>query len=92
MAKSKLCGDRFFALRKVRFCAFLDPNGAGMSTTIDAICTLLAPDRGTVTVNGYTLGSFWDGGVRHALAMHFTDVELVLSAAGPSHRKRSVLV
>ncbi|MEI6101204.1 MAG: ATP-binding cassette domain-containing protein, partial [Eubacteriales bacterium] len=36
--------------------AFLGPNGAGKSTTIDMICTLLAPDSGSVTVNGYLLG------------------------------------
>lgn len=45
-----------FYVQEGAFFAFLGPNGAGKSTTIDIICTLLAPDSGTVTVNGYTLG------------------------------------
>jgi len=45
-----------FYVEEGAFFAFLGPNGAGKSTTIDIICTLLAPDSGTVTVNGHTLG------------------------------------
>jgi len=45
-----------FYVEEGAFFAFLGPNGAGKSTTIDIICTLLAPDSGSVTVNGYALG------------------------------------
>lgn len=45
-----------FYVEEGAFFAFLGPNGAGKSTTIDIICTLLTPDSGTVSVNGYTLG------------------------------------
>ncbi|UCE29221.1 MAG: ATP-binding cassette domain-containing protein [Candidatus Bathyarchaeota archaeon] len=31
----------------------LGPNGAGKTTTIKLLCTLLIPDEGTATVNGY---------------------------------------
>ncbi len=45
-----------FYVEEGAFFAFLGPNGAGKSTTIDIICTLLTPDSGSVTVNGFTLG------------------------------------
>ncbi|MFJ7406709.1 MULTISPECIES: ATP-binding cassette domain-containing protein [unclassified Lysinibacillus] len=35
--------------------AFLGANGAGKSTTIEILCTLLQKSSGTVTINGYTL-------------------------------------
>jgi len=33
----------------------LGPNGAGKTTTIKLLCTLLLPDEGTATVNGYDI-------------------------------------
>ncbi len=48
-------GIDFYVVAGTLF-AFLGPNGAGKSTTIDMICTLLAPDAGSVTVGGYELG------------------------------------
>lgn len=45
-----------FDVKKGGLFAFLGPNGAGKSTTIDMICTFLAPDSGSVTVNGLSLG------------------------------------
>ncbi|HVH95498.1 MAG TPA: ATP-binding cassette domain-containing protein, partial [Bacillus sp. (in: firmicutes)] len=45
-----------FYVEKGSFFAFLGTNGAGKSTTIDIIDTLLKPDGGDVVVDGYTLG------------------------------------
>lgn len=52
--------------------AFLGPNGAGKTTTIDIICTLLKPDSGTVTVNGYMLGKE-DDKIRKDIGIVFQD-------------------
>jgi multidrug/hemolysin transport system ATP-binding protein len=52
--------------------AFLGPNGAGKTTTIDIICTLLKPDSGTVTVNGYKLGE-QDDKIRKSIGVVFQD-------------------
>ena len=52
--------------------AFLGPNGAGKTTTIDIICTLLKPDSGTVTVNGYKLGE-QDDKIRKNIGIVFQD-------------------
>lgn len=52
--------------------AFLGPNGAGKTTTIDIICTLLKPDRGTIIVNGYTLGK-QDDKIRKNIGVVFQD-------------------
>lgn len=52
--------------------AFLGPNGAGKTTTIDIICTLLKPDKGSVTINGYTLGK-QDDNIRKDIGVVFQD-------------------
>jgi multidrug/hemolysin transport system ATP-binding protein len=52
--------------------AFLGPNGAGKTTTIDIICTLLAPDAGKVSVNGYKLGKN-DDKIRQCIGVVFQD-------------------
>jgi len=52
--------------------AFLGPNGAGKTTTIDIICTLLNPDSGDVTVNGYKLGA-QDDKIRKSIGVVFQD-------------------
>lgn len=52
--------------------AFLGPNGAGKTTTIDVICTLLKPDGGTVTLNGYKLGK-QDDKIRKSIGVVFQD-------------------
>ena len=52
--------------------AFLGPNGAGKTTTIDVICTLLTPDGGNVTVNGYELGKN-DDMIRRCIGVVFQD-------------------
>ena len=44
--------DVSFGLGKGEILGFLGPNGAGKSTTMKIITTFLAPDAGTVTVDG----------------------------------------
>ena len=44
--------DVSFGLTKGEILGFLGPNGAGKSTTMKIITTFLAPDAGTVTVDG----------------------------------------
>ena len=46
-----------FNVEKQAFFAFLGPNGAGKSTTINMISTLLEKDAGSITINGYEIGS-----------------------------------
>jgi len=45
-----------FYVEKGTMFSFLGKNGAGKSTTIDILCTLLEPDAGKVMINGYELG------------------------------------
>jgi multidrug/hemolysin transport system ATP-binding protein len=45
-----------FYVEKGSMFSFLGKNGAGKSTTIDILCTLLEPDAGKVIINGYELG------------------------------------
>lgn len=52
--------------------AFLGPNGAGKSTTIDIISTLLKPDSGTVTIDGFSLGRD-DDSIRSTIGIVFQD-------------------
>ena len=61
-----------FFVKESELFAFLGPNGAGKTTTIDVICTLLAPDDGTVTVNGYKLGKN-DDKIRQCIGVVFQD-------------------
>lgn len=61
-----------FYVEKGKLFAFLGPNGAGKSTTIDIICTFLKPDRGTITVDGHTLGKE-DQKIRSSIGAVFQD-------------------
>lgn len=45
--------DISFNVKKGEVLAFLGPNGAGKTTTIRMLTTLLRPDSGKVTVNGF---------------------------------------
>jgi ABC-type multidrug transport system ATPase subunit len=45
-----------FSVERGSLFAFLGLNGAGKSTTINILCTLLSKDSGEVTIDGYTLG------------------------------------
>jgi len=61
-----------FHVNEGQLFAFLGPNGAGKTTTIDILCTLLKPDSGSVTVNGYKLGS-QDEKIRKHIGIVFQD-------------------
>ena len=52
--------------------AFLGPNGASKSTTIDIICTFLKSDAGTVEVDGHLLGRD-DNAIRQSIGAVFQD-------------------
>lgn len=45
--------DVSFTVPSGSIVALLGPNGAGKTTTVNMLCTLLKPDGGTATVNGY---------------------------------------
>lgn len=62
--------DISLSVREGELFAFLGPNGAGKSTTINVVCTLLAKDEGTVTINGYTLGAD-DEAIRKVIGVVF---------------------
>jgi len=64
--------DIDFYVNEGELFAFLGPNGAGKTTTIDIICTLLKPDGGNVTINGYTLGKH-DDNIRKSIGVVFQD-------------------
>jgi len=44
-----------FEVKKGEIFGFLGPNGAGKTTTINMLCTLLKPNHGTASVNGYSI-------------------------------------
>lgn len=50
----KAVNDISFEVRKGSLFAFLGQNGAGKSTTINVITTLLNKDEGEVLINGYS--------------------------------------
>ncbi|GAB83356.1 ATP-binding cassette domain-containing protein [Gordonia rubripertincta] len=45
--------DVSFSVPAGSIVALLGPNGAGKTTTVNMLCTLLKPDGGSATVNGY---------------------------------------
>jgi len=52
----KAVDDISFTVKKGELFGFLGVNGAGKSTTINMLCTLFAPDEGSVTICGLKLG------------------------------------
>ena len=68
----KAVDDISFYMEEGKLFAFLGPNGAGKSTTIDIICTLLKPDEGAVSVNGFELGHH-DNEIRSSIGVVFQD-------------------
>lgn len=61
-----------FYVEKGTLFSFLGVNGAGKSTTIDILCTLTSPDKGDVTIDGYTLGK-QDDEIRKSIGVVFQD-------------------
>lgn len=64
--------DISFEVKKGQLFAFLGPNDAGKSTTIDIICTLLQADAGEVYVNGNKLGTD-DQAIKRSIGVVFQD-------------------
>ena len=48
--------DISFIVKKGELFSFLGTNGAGKSTTIDILCTLLKPDSGEIKISNHILG------------------------------------
>jgi multidrug/hemolysin transport system ATP-binding protein len=61
-----------FFVQKGQLFAFLGENGAGKSTTIDILCTLLRPDAGKAFINGFVLGKE-DEQIRKSIGVVFQD-------------------
>lgn len=55
-ADVKAVSDISFYVEKGSLFSFLGTNGAGKSTTISILLTLLKQDKGSIHVNGYTVG------------------------------------
>lgn len=68
----KAVNDISFSVEKGSLFAFLGINGAGKSTTIDMISTMLEPDGGSVTLNGHVLGKD-DDEIRSEIGIVFQD-------------------
>lgn len=64
--------DISFRVKKGELYGFLGVNGAGKSTTINILCTLLKSTKGDVTVCGYTLGKE-DREIRQKIGIVFQD-------------------
>jgi len=47
--------DLTFEIKKGELFGLLGPNGAGKTTLVKMLCTLLPPDRGTASINGYDI-------------------------------------
>jgi ABC-2 type transport system ATP-binding protein len=48
---------------------FLGPNGAGKTTTVRAVLGLIRPDRGTITINGYSIKDSFKQAISHVGAV-----------------------
>ena len=70
--KVKAVNDISFYVEEGALFSFLGTNGAGKSTTISILLTLLKQDKGHVTVNGYTVGKH-DQAIRQEIGVVFQD-------------------
>lgn len=68
----KAVDDISFIVKKGQLYGFLGVNGAGKSTTINMLCTLLGKDAGEVTICGYVLGK-QDNEIRRKIGVVFQD-------------------
>src|SRR5690625_1814822 len=68
----KAVNDISFYVEKGSLFSFLGTNGAGKSTTISILLTLLKQDQGSVHVNGYTVGKH-DDQIRKEIGVVFQD-------------------
>ena len=61
-----------FTVEQGTLFAFLGANGAGKSTTIEILCTLIKKSSGQVTINGFTLDASNDNGdIRKSIGVVF---------------------
>ncbi|MDD4900738.1 MAG: ATP-binding cassette domain-containing protein [Patescibacteria group bacterium] len=67
--------DISFNVKQGEIFGFLGPNGAGKSTTISMLATLLKPDSGQATIDGFDVGSQRNS-VRQAIGLVFQDSSL----------------
>lgn len=60
-----------FTVKEGTLFAFLGTNGAGKSTTIEILCTLLQKTSGTVRINGYDLDENNQANIRKSIGVMF---------------------
>lgn len=60
-----------FSVKEGALFAFLGTNGAGKSTTIEILCTLLGKTSGQVIVNGFDLDANNEGNIRKSIGVVF---------------------
>lgn len=67
----KAVNDISFSVKEGSLFAFLGTNGAGKSTTIEILCTLLKKSSGQVIINGYNLDQNNEGNIRKSIGVVF---------------------
>jgi multidrug/hemolysin transport system ATP-binding protein len=60
-----------FSVKEGSLFAFLGTNGAGKSTTIEILCTLLQKSSGQVIINGFDLDQNNEGNIRKSIGVVF---------------------
>ena len=70
--KIKAVNDISFYVEEGSLFSFLGTNGAGKSTTISILLTLLQQDEGHVIINGYTVGKH-DQAIRREIGVVFQE-------------------
>src|SRR5690625_3156997 len=82
----KAINDISFYVEEGSLFSFLGTNGAGKSTTISILLTLLKQDKGTIHVNGFTVGKD-DDQIRKEIGVVFQDslLDLLLTVKESLH-------